>query len=191
MPDPLGDFSFTWPFYAAALLGYLLGSIPVGRLKGPVPAWLPDGAKGALAALGAGWFGTDFAVLAGGGAVLGQSFPLWRPWRGGNPTAPAFGALVVIAPIVALLAALTWLAAAAACRIAAVASLTAAAAACLAAWVLRDVRLWDSFASSLQVFEFAVFLTAIVWVHHAGAVRRLLAGTEPRLGPPPPDRGRR
>ena len=30
MPDPLGDFSYTWPFYAAAVLGYLLGSIPFG-----------------------------------------------------------------------------------------------------------------------------------------------------------------
>lgn len=30
MPDPMGDLTYTWPFYAAALFGYLLGSIPFG-----------------------------------------------------------------------------------------------------------------------------------------------------------------
>ena len=30
MPDPLGDLSYTWPFLAAVVLGYLLGSIPFG-----------------------------------------------------------------------------------------------------------------------------------------------------------------
>ena len=32
MPDPLGDFSYTWPFYVAPILGYFLGSIPFGLL---------------------------------------------------------------------------------------------------------------------------------------------------------------
>ena len=30
MPAPLGDFSYLWPFWAAAVIGYLLGSIPFG-----------------------------------------------------------------------------------------------------------------------------------------------------------------
>ncbi len=30
MPDPLGGFEHTWPFFAGALLAYLVGSIPVG-----------------------------------------------------------------------------------------------------------------------------------------------------------------
>ena len=30
MPDPLGSFTYTWPFYAAFALSYLLGSIPFG-----------------------------------------------------------------------------------------------------------------------------------------------------------------
>ena len=30
MPDLLGDFTYTWPFYAALVAGYLLGSVPFG-----------------------------------------------------------------------------------------------------------------------------------------------------------------
>ncbi len=30
MPDLIGDLTYTWPFYAAAFGGYLLGSIPFG-----------------------------------------------------------------------------------------------------------------------------------------------------------------
>ena len=30
MPDPLGSFAYTWPFYAAFALAYLLWSIPFG-----------------------------------------------------------------------------------------------------------------------------------------------------------------
>lgn len=32
MPEPLGSFDYTWPFYLAAFLGYLIGSIPFGWL---------------------------------------------------------------------------------------------------------------------------------------------------------------
>ena len=32
MPDPLGSFDYTWPFYLALVLGYLLGSLPFGLL---------------------------------------------------------------------------------------------------------------------------------------------------------------
>jgi len=107
MPDPLGSFAFIWPFYAATLAGYLLGSIPFGlvltRLSGAgdiraigsgnigatnvlrtgskrlaLLTLILDGGKGAVAVLIADAYLTqDFAVLAGGGALLGHLFPLW------------------------------------------------------------------------------------------------------------------
>src|SRR5260370_11688102 len=30
MPHPMGDLTYTWPFYVGAALAYLLGSIPFG-----------------------------------------------------------------------------------------------------------------------------------------------------------------
>jgi len=107
VPDPLGSFAYTWPFYAAALAGYLIGSIPFGLIltklggagdirsigSGNIGAtnvlrtgrkWLAlatlvlDGAKGAVVVVIADlYFTQDFAVLAGGSALLGHLFPLW------------------------------------------------------------------------------------------------------------------
>ena len=99
MPDPLGDLAFTWPFYAAAALGYLLGSVPSGLLltqvaglgdirtigSGNIGATnvlrtgnglalatlLFDAGKGAAAVLLAGLYGEDMAIMAAYGAVLG------------------------------------------------------------------------------------------------------------------------
>ena len=106
MPDPLGDFSFTWPFYAAALAGYLVGSIPFGlivtRLAGlgniravgsgnigatnvlrtghkalAALTLVLDAGKGAAAVLVANQWGPDMAVLAGAGSVVGHMTPMW------------------------------------------------------------------------------------------------------------------
>ena len=200
MPDPMGDFGLTWPFYAAAALGYLLGSIPFGlaltRLAGhgdirrigsgnigatnvlrtgskglaPLTALL-DGGKGAAAFWTAGLLGPDMAVLAGGGAFLGHLFPVWLKFRGGKGVATALGVLIAASWEAGLLACLTWLAAAAAFRYSSLAALAALAAAPVYMWYLAD----------LQRTEFAAFLAVLVFVRHHANVRRLLKGEEPRI----------
>jgi glycerol-3-phosphate acyltransferase PlsY len=220
MPDPLGDIGYTWPFYAAAVLGYLLGSIPFGllvvRLAGlgdirrtgsgnigmanvlrtgrrdlAALTLLLDGGKGALAVLVAGRFGPDLAVLAGGGAMVGHALPVWLKFRGGKGVATMLGTLLALAPPVGGLAVLAWAAVAAVSRIASVASLSAALAAVAAAWGLMDLAIAGRFWSSLQILEFTIFVALIVWLKHLGNLRRLAAGTEPRLGrsAPPPGPG--
>ncbi|PHQ71701.1 MAG: glycerol-3-phosphate acyltransferase, partial [Sneathiella sp.] len=117
MPDPLGDFSYTWPFFAAAVIGYLIGSIPFGlvltKLAGlgdvrnigsgnigatnvlrtgnkglALATLLLDGGKGAVVVILANIFLTqDYAVLAGGAAFLGHVFPVWLKFKGGKGVA--------------------------------------------------------------------------------------------------------
>lgn len=200
MPDPMGDFSLTWPFYAAAALGYLLGSIPFGlaltRLAGhgdirrigsgnigatnvlrtgskglAALTALLDGGKGAAAFWTAGLLGPDMAVLAGGGAFLGHLFPVWLRFRGGKGVATALGVLIAASWEAGLLACLTWLAAAAAFRYSSLAALAALAAAPAYMWYLAD----------LQRTEFAAFLAVLVFVRHHANVRRLLKGEESRI----------
>ena len=201
MPDPMGDFSLTWPFYAAAALGYLLGSIPFGLVltklaghgdirrigSGNIGATnvlrtgskslaaltvLLDGGKGAAAFWTAGLLGPDMAVLAGGGTFLGHLFPVWLGFRGGKGVATALGVLIAASWEAGLLACLTWLAVAAAFRYSSLAALVSLAAAPVYMWYLAD----------LQRTEFAAFLAVLVFVRHHANVRRLLKGEESRIG---------
>ncbi|MCP4330092.1 MAG: glycerol-3-phosphate 1-O-acyltransferase PlsY [Alphaproteobacteria bacterium] len=202
MPDPLGDFSYTWPFYAAALIGYLLGSIPFGLLltglagggdirgigSGNIGATnvlrtgnkflaaltlLLDAGKGLLAAGAAGYFfGPDFAVLAGGGAVLGHLFPVWLWFKGGKGVATGIGVMLGVAWPVGLLMILTWLAVALAFRYSSLASLVS--------FILAPAFAW--FVADLQTVEFAVFVAVFICIRHAQNVYRLVRGEEPRIG---------
>ena len=201
MPDLLGDITFTWPFYAAALFGYLLGSIPFGLLltraagfgdirsigsgnigatnvlrtgrKGLAAATLLlDGGKGAAAVLLAGLWGPDMAIMAGGGAMLGHLFPAWLGFKGGKGVATGLGILIALAWPVGLLACLTWLAAAFLFRYSSLSALLAFAAAPVYAWLLVN----------RQVAQVAIFLAVLVWLRHHQNIRRLVTGQEPKIG---------
>ncbi len=202
MVDPLGDWSYTWPFLAAALLGYLLGSIPFGlvltRLAGkgdirqigsgnigatnvlrtgskPLAAatLVLDGGKGAAAALiGQAVAGPDIAILAAGGAFLGHLFPVWLRFRGGKGVATFLGVVLALAFPVGAACCLTWLVVAALFRFSSLAALASALAAPVFAW----------FWASPQLVELTAALAVLVFVRHHANIRRLLAGEEPKIG---------
>jgi glycerol-3-phosphate acyltransferase PlsY len=200
MPDPLGDFSYTWPFYAAAVIGYLIGSIPFGMVltrfagagdirrigsgsigatnvlrtgrKGLAAATLLlDAGKGALAALLGLRYGPDIAWLASAGVVIGHCFPVWLWFRGGKGVATALGVMLALMPPVGALACVTWLVVAGASRYSSVASLVAMAASPVYAWALADP----------QRTELAVVLAVVVALRHHGNIRRLIKREESRI----------
>lgn len=157
MPEPLGDLSFTWPFLAACLIGYLIGSIPFGlvltKLAGlgdvrkigsgnigatnvlrtgnkflALATLLLDGGKGAVVVLLANYFLTqDYAVLAGGAAFLGHVFPIWLKFKGGKGVATFIGVMLAISWPAGLAVILTWLLIAFTLRMSSLAALFAAA----------------------------------------------------------------
>lgn len=211
MPDPLGTFAFTWPFLAAALAGYLLGSIPFGLLitrlaglgdirrigsgnigatnvlrtgskKAAAAVLLLDGGKGAAAVLLGSQFGPDTAVLAGGGAMVGHIFPIWLRFNGGKGVATALGILLASLPAIGALACLTWLLIARLWRYSSLAALTAIACAPVAAFVMAYVPIGGLYLSDPQRAELTVFVAVLVYIRHYQNIRRLWRGEEPKIG---------
>ena len=190
---------------AALIGGYFLGSIPfgllltraaglgdiraigsgnigatnvlrTGRKELAVATLLLDAAKGAAAVLiAAAWAGRDAGLVAGFGALLGHLFPIWLGFRGGKGGATGLGVLFASAWPVGLLACLVWLVVAAVLRRSSLGTLLASLAAPFLAWGLSD----------RGEILLAAIGAILVWSRHHGNIRRLLAGTEPRIGGKP------
>ena len=188
-------------FLIALLGGYLIGSIPFGLLltkaaglgdirqvgsgnigatnvlrtgrKGLAAATLIlDGLKGAVAVLLARYFLGDQDVVVGTAAVLGHLFPVWLGFRGGKGAATGLGVLLAAAWPVGLACCAVWLVAAKLLKMSSAAALAAFAAAPLFALVL----------SSADHALMALLIAVLVFWRHEANIRRLLAGTEPRIG---------
>jgi acyl phosphate:glycerol-3-phosphate acyltransferase len=184
------------------LLGYMLGSIPFGLLltrvaglgdiraigsgsigatnvlrtgrKGLAGATLLlDGLKGAAAVLIALWLaGHDAALWAGFGAILGHLFPVWLGFHGGKGVATGPGVLIAVAWPVGLGAGAIWLVVAKLARISSLAGLVSFATAPVLAALLADSG----------VVKLALAIAVLVLARHHTNIRRLIAGTEPRIG---------
>lgn len=185
----------------AALLGYLIGSIPFGLLlakaagkgdirqigSGNIGATnvLRTGSKGLAAAvllldLGKGflavfaawhWFpeAVSAAALA---AVIGHCFPVWLRFKGGKGVATNAGVSLGLAWPIGAAYAIVWLGMLAITRISSLAGMCAVVAAAVAAALLGFVQF---------VPVLAAIALLVIWLHR-GNVRRLLAGTEPKVG---------
>jgi acyl phosphate:glycerol-3-phosphate acyltransferase len=189
-------------FLAAIIFGYVLGSIPFGLLfswaagagdvrkigSGNIGAtnvlrtgkrWaalatlICDGGKGALAVVFAGALHGDVAaVMAGLGAFLGHVFPVWLRFRGGKGVATFLGVTLALAWPVGLLALATWLATAVAWRISSLSALITAA--------LTPIYMM-MFNKPLFAM-LALVLAILIFALHRENIRRILAGSEPRIG---------
>ena len=187
--------------FAPFLLGYLLGSIPFGLLltraaglgdirklgsgnigatnvlrtgrKGLAAATLLlDALKGLVAVLVADQIGELAAVGAGAGAVLGHMCPVWLSFKGGKGGATVLGVFLGLSwPIVAVGVGV-WLLVLVTLRYSSLATLLSTALAAASAWWL----------SPRPVAMLATVLVLLVWAKHHENIRRLLTGSEPKIG---------
>jgi glycerol-3-phosphate acyltransferase PlsY len=132
-----------------------------------------DAAKGGIAVLIARWFlGEDAAQLAGLAAFLGHLFPVWLRFRGGKGVATFLGILIALSWPVGLAACGTWLVTALISRTSSVAALLSAGTTSLWLFVLDEGRM----------LFLVVILTILVYLRHSENLKRIKAGTEPKIG---------
>ncbi len=112
-------------------------------------------------------------------AVLGHMFPVWLRFRGGKGVATGFGVFLVAAPLAALAAITVFALVLVVSRLVSLASILGAASFPIFAWFL--VR-GEKPAFFIAVQAIVAFL--IIAKHHQN-IRRLLTGTESRIGAAP------
>ena len=186
----------------AAILGYALGSTPFGLVlvkltgggdvrdigSGSIGATnvlrtgskalaaatvLLDAGKAILAILIARYFwGETAAMIAGFAAFLGHLFPFWLGFKGGKGVATMIGVLLTLAWPVGIAFCLTWLATAFIRKQSSLAGITAAATSPVFAYFYAGTAL------ALTALALALFLI----FKHQDNIRRLMAGTEPKIG---------
>lgn len=196
-------------FILAAVIAYLLGSIPFGlvltRAAGlgdirkigsgnigatnvlrtgnkPLAAatLVLDALKGTVAVLIARYFwGEDAALLAGIFAFLGHCFPVWLGFRGGKGVAVMIGVLLGLCWPVGLIFCAVWLVIAFAQKYSSLSALTAAVTAPIFAYV---AGLLDWTADGGKLAAVAAVLALILIIKHRANIQRLIAGTEPKIG---------
>jgi glycerol-3-phosphate acyltransferase PlsY len=199
----MGEDAFIQVAAEALVLGYLLGSIPfglffayasgagdvrkigsgnigatnvlrTGRKWAAAATLLCDGIKGLAAVLIARHlFAADEpATIAATGAVLGHVFPIWLKFKGGKGVATFIGVSLALHWPAGLLVIAVWLGMALLFRISSLSALIA-------------IALSPSYFLFLGHGEYALviaLLALLVIVMHHANIRRLLNGTEPRIG---------
>ncbi len=199
------------PVFLLAVAAYLLGSIPnaflIARLKGVDIRKVGSGNVGAtnvFRAVGKGWGVLTFALDALKGfvpvmffprlcfapagwdpdalavlftvlAVAGHNWPVWLRFKGGKGVATSVGALLGLAPAAVAVGALVWAALFAVSRIVSLGSVAAALAVPLFQWWRAG---WRPGALTVALSAIGILIV----VRHRANLRRLLAGTESRLG---------
>ncbi len=199
----LDALPYLWPFLVAALVAWLIGAMPFGlavsflfgrrdllqtgsrsigatnvlRTAGRLPAAVTlvlDYAKGCLAvAMGYDHGGPDMAVITALFVVIGHILNPWLAFRGGKGVATALGVTLVLSWQSGLAVLVVWLAVASLTRMSSVAG--------MASIIASPVAIWMMTSDAQYAGVMGLVACVVVFRHHAN-IRRLLAGTEPRIG---------
>lgn len=183
----------------AILIGYAVGSLPIGYLVAQrraggidlrrvgsgnvgttnvyrsaglavaIAVMIVDIGKGAAAVLIAG--GGSNAVAAGVAAVVGHIYPIWLRFSGGKGVATATGVFAVLAPIPTLVAAAAFAAIVARTRLVSLGSIVAA--------IVLPIIAWATAAPPVAIG--ATLAAVLIVFRHRGNIARLRSRTESAL----------
>jgi glycerol-3-phosphate acyltransferase PlsY len=176
-----------------------IGATNVVRVLGKkwgYPCFLLDVAKGLLPVLATGWilrgeanFPTPMHQAiwlgAGCGAILGHVFPFYLKFRGGKGVATALGVVLGVWPyftLAGLLAFALWIAVTLVSRYVSVGSIVAAVAFVPLVAGVNELTWKTPLMDIWPLLAFAAAMCLLIIVRHRANIRRLLAGTENKIG---------
>lgn len=170
-----------------------IGATNVWRVMGwqwGLPTFLCDFGKGLMAVLIAKALAArcvpdaaaddlNYAGIAAAiGCIIGHNFPIWLGFKGGKGVATSLGVIAGMMPIASVVIFAVWGITLKLSRYVSVASIIAALSLPIAVIALLFLGLMHGWAN----FYFAVAAALMVVLRHVGNIRRLIAGTESRVG---------
>ena len=187
------------------ILSYLLGAVPFGLLfsklfsnvdvrtlgsgnigatnvlrasgkKAAVLTLLADCFKGLIPVMAVQFlFHADaLAALAVAAAILGHNFPVYLGFKGGKGVATSYGVVLATVPWIGIICLSAWLFAAVIWKYS---SLSA-----LLSFVLYPVLTFALYGESRPQGLLSLFIFGMIYIRHRENIKRLLAGTEPKIG---------
>lgn len=147
----------------------------IDLLKGFVPVYIAIALdKGAQAAEWT-FFGMPhlIPVVVATIAIIGHSKSIFLNFKGGKSAATGLGTMIAFCPMLGILTFGSWLAIVLSTRLVSLASLIAAFVNVIFMWWLKNP---DAYVL------YAVIGCVYVWIRHTANIKRLLSGTEPKLG---------
>jgi len=193
------------------LVSYLIGAVPIGYLLTRAVKGIDIreqgsgmiGATNVLRVLGTRWFvltmlldaikgyvptmaawylfhSHDMQVAAGIAAVLGHTFPIYIGFRGGRGVATSFGVYAALAMPLAIGMVAVGIFIVLAIRYMSVMSMVTVPGGALVLFLLAVFHVSDDFTYTKTIF--GAFATFFVLLTHIPNIKRLMRGTEPKIG---------
>ena len=190
----------------AILVSYLLGAIPFGLFfsklfsdvdirtvgsgnigatnvlraagkKAAILTLLMDTMKGLIPVLIVKFLFQDDAitVLSGAAAILGHNFPVYLKFKGGKGVATSYGVVLAVAPWIGCLCLLVWVLVAYIWRYSSLSALVSFA-------CYLGLTFFITSQQSKPYGLLALFIFGMIYYRHRENIKRLLSGTEPKIG---------
>ena len=131
-----------------------------------------DGLKGSLVVVVARFISEDEAITASIIVILGHIYPVWLKFSGGKGVATFIGSILALSFVAGLFVCLIWIIMALIFRYSSLSAIVASASAPIGVLLFYDNE-------ALMV---TLFMTVLIWYRHKDNIRRLIDGSEAKIG---------
>lgn len=119
-----------------------------------------------------------FLILCGVGVICGHAFPVFLSFKGGKAVATGCGVFLWLAPLPLMISVAVWLLTVSVSRYISLGSILSSIVLVICVLVLGN----GPFGHGLYLTLFSLFISVLLIVRHTSNIRRLLNGTENKIG---------
>ncbi len=131
-----------------------------------------DGLKGVLVVVVARFISEDAAITASIFVIIGHIYPVWLRFSGGKGVATFIGAILALSFVTGLLVCFIWIIIALIFRYSSLSAIVSSASAPIGIFLFYDN----------EALVVTLFMTVLIWYRHKDNIRRLIDGSEAKIG---------